>query len=371
MWKHKTSRHRLPTEWSTVTTADPNLEQALEDRIVSSAVAALEIFSIHLGRRLGLYRALDEGPMTAPDLAVTAGIDQRYAREWLEQQAVAGFVTVENADDAWDRRRYRLTEAPRAVFLTPDDPRHVSPLADMIGGVGQTIDAVAAAFRTGEGVPFVAYGEHLREGQGAINRPAFVHDLVSAWIGAVPGLADSVRRVADLGCGVGWSTIAMADQLPHAEVIGWDADPASIESAQRNAAEAAADVKFFAADAQHMAANGPFDLVTILEALHDMAQPAAVLRAAREALGPDGVLLVADENVPDYFTGPGDELERMMYGWSITHCLPAALAEEPSAGIGTVIRAPIVKELAAQAGFTSVERLGVDAGFFQLYLLRP
>jgi hypothetical protein len=102
-----------------------------------------------------------------------------------------------------------------------------------------------------------------------------------------------------------------------------------------------------------------------------MAQPAAVLRAAREALGPDGVVLVADENVPDYFTGPGDELERMMYGWSVTHCLPSALAEEPSAGIGTVIRAPIVKELAAQAGFTSVERLDVDAGFFQLYVLRP
>jgi 2-polyprenyl-3-methyl-5-hydroxy-6-metoxy-1,4-benzoquinol methylase len=353
-----------------MTTAGPNTEQALEDRVVSSAVAALEIFSIHLGRRLGLYRALDERPMTAPDLAVTAGVDQRYAREWLEQQAVAGFIAVEGADEAWDRRRYQLTDAARAVFVTPEDPRHVSPLADMIGGVAQTIDAVAAAFGTGEGVQFTAYGEHLREGQGAINRPAFVHDLVPAWIGAVPGLADSVRRVADLGCGVGWSTIAMADQLPHAEVIGWDADLASIESAQHNAAEAGADVKFFAADAQEMAANGPFDLVTILEALHDMAQPATVLRAAREALGPDGVVLVADENVPDHFTGPGDELERMMYGWSVTHCLPSALAEEPSAGIGTVIRAPIVKELAAQAGFTSVERLGVDAGFFQLYVLR-
>jgi 2-polyprenyl-3-methyl-5-hydroxy-6-metoxy-1,4-benzoquinol methylase len=354
-----------------VTTADTNPEQALEDRIVSSAVAALEMFSIHLGRRLGLYRALADATMTAPALAVAAGIDDRYAREWLEQQAVAGFVAVEDAGEVWDRRRYRLTEAAHAVFVTPDDPRHVSPLADMIGGVAQTINAVASAFRTGDGVPFAAYGEHLREGQGAINRPAFVHDLVPAWIGAVPGLTESVRRVADLGCGVGWSTIAMADQLPHAEVIGWDADLASIESAQRNAAEADADVKFFAADAQEMAANGPFDLVTILEALHDMAQPAAVLQAAREALGPDGVVLVADENVPDHFSGSGDELERMMYGWSVTHCLPSALAEEPSAGIGTVIRAPIVKELATQAGFSSVERLNVDAGFFQLYVLRP
>ena len=102
-----------------------------------------------------------------------------------------------------------------------------------------------------------------------------------------------------------------------------------------------------------------------------MAQPAAVLRAVREALRPDGVVLVADENVADNFTPDGDELERMMYGWSVTHCLPAALAEEPSAAIGTVIRAPIVKELATQAGFRSFERLDVDAGFFQLYVLRP
>ena len=124
------------------------------------------------------------------------------------------------------------------------------------------------------------------------------------------------------------------------------------------------------ANAENMASEGPFDLVTILEALHDMAQPAAVLRAVREALRPDGVVLVADENVADNFTPDGDELERMMYGWSVTHCLPAALAEEPSAAIGTVIRAPIVKELATQAGFRSVERLDVDAGFFQLYVLR-
>ena len=354
-----------------MTSADANAERALEDRIISSAVAALEMFSIHLGRRLGLYRALSESPMTVTELAATAGIHQRYAREWLEQQAVAGFIAVEDTDEAWDRRRFRLTEAHRAVFVTPDDPRHVSPLVDMIAGIGQTLDAVAAAYRSGGGVPFADYGEHLREGQGAINRPAFVHELVPTWIGAVPGLATSVRRIADLGCGVGWSTIAMASQLPQAEVIGWEPDQASIESAQRNAAQAGVAVEFVAADARDLAAAGPFDLVTVLEALHDMAQPAAVLRAVREAVGPDGVVLIADEKVADHFTVVGDELERMMYGWSVTHCLPAALAEEPSAAIGTVIRAPIVKELATQAGFSSAERLDVDAGFFQLYVLRP
>lgn len=346
-------------------------ELAIEDRLISAAIAALEVFSVHVGRRLGLYRVLAAGPSTVAEFAEAAGIDARYAREWLEQQAVAGFVTVDNTDDAWDVRRYLLDESALGAFVTPEDPRHVSPLADMVAGVGQALDSVAAAYRTGRGVPFADYGEHLREGQGAVNRPAFVNDLVPTWLGSVDGLTDRVRRVADLGCGVGWSTIAMADQLPHAEVVGWDADPASIESAQRNAADAGVTVKFVAADAQAVVADGPFDLITILEAVHDMARPLEVLRAAREALDPDGVVLVADEKVADHFIAPGDELERLMYGWSVTHCLPAALAEDPSAAIGTVIRAPLVRELARQAGFAAVESLDVDAGFFQLYVLRP
>jgi 2-polyprenyl-3-methyl-5-hydroxy-6-metoxy-1,4-benzoquinol methylase len=218
-------------------------------------------------------------------------------------------------------------------------------------------------------VPFADYGEHLREGQGAINRPAFVHDLVPAWMGAVPGLATSVRRVADLGCGVGWSTIAMASRLPQAEVFGWEPDQASVESAQRNAAEAGVDVTFVAADAKRMAADGPFDLVTILEALHDMAQPAAVLRAVREALGPDGVVLIADEKVAEHLHVPADDIERLMYGWNIVHCLPVSLADTPSAAIGTVIRSETIRELARDAGFARVDVLPVDGGFFRLYRL--
>lgn len=344
----------------------------MEDRLISSAVAALELYSIHLGRELGLYQTMTGGAVTPSQLAAAAGIDQRYAREWLEQQAVAGFLTVENpaADDT--ERRYLLTEHSKAVLVNPDDPRHVSPLADMIVGVGQTLTKVIEAYRTGNGVAFAEYGAAMRDGQGGINRPSFTHDLVPVWLGAVDGLTETLAgggRIADLGCGVGWSTIAMARHLPETEVIGWDNDEASIEVARRNAEEAGVTVRFEAADAMALAVNGPFDLVTILEALHDMSKPVPVLEAARAALKPDGVLLVADEKVAEQFTAPGDEMERMMYGWSVTHCLPAAMAEQPAAAIGTVIREPIIRDLAAQAGFDSVEALDVDAGFFRLYVL--
>lgn len=345
----------------------------LEDRLISSAVATLEIFSIHLGRRLGLYAALADAPRTPSQLAESAGIHPRYAREWLEQQAVAGFLTVDDASAPADRRVFRLDEGAAAIFIGEEDPSHVSPLADILAGIGQTLDRVATAYQTGGGVAFSDYGPHMMQGQGAINRPVFTHELVPAWIGAVDGLTERLQsggRIADLGCGIGWASIAMALQLPAATVIGWDNDPASIDTARQNAAGAEAAVRFELANAAAMARESPFDLVTILEALHDMANPAEVLRAAAAVLAEDGVVLVADEKVADEFTAPGDELERMMYGWSVSHCLPAAMAEQPSAAIGTVIRAPIVHELARAAGFGSAETLDVDAGFFQLHLLR-
>lgn len=349
------------------------LTAALEDRLVSSATAALEMYSIHIGRQLGLYDVLAEAPRTPAQLGEAAGIHPRYAREWLEQQAVAGFLKAENEAEVQDERRYRLEPEAAAVFTSGEDPRHVAPLADLLAGIGMTLDKVTAAYRTGGGVSFADYGPHMMHGQGAINRPAFVHDLVPSWIGAVEGLIERLNAggsIADLGCGVGWASIAMAAQIHGASVIGWDLDAASIETARHNASEAGVEVRFELANAAAMAREGPFDLITILEALHDMSNPVEVLRAAAAVLANDGLVLVADEKVADKFTAPGDELERMMYGWSVTHCLPASMAEQPSAALGTVLRAPIVRELGRAAGFGSVEKLNVDAGFFQLHVLR-
>jgi 2-polyprenyl-3-methyl-5-hydroxy-6-metoxy-1,4-benzoquinol methylase len=345
----------------------------LEDRLISSATATLEMFSIFLGRTLGLYVVLAEAARTSGQLAEAAGIHPRYAREWLEQQAVAGFIGVDRADSPAEERLYRLDPHAAKIFTGEEEPSHVSPLADILAGIGQTLNEVAEAYRTGGGVPFADYGPHMMHGQGAINRPAFSRDLVPSWIGAVDGLTERLNRgatIADLGCGVGWAAIAMAAQLPGARVIGWDSDPESIAAAGRNAEQAGVEVRFELANAAVMDREGPFDLVTILEALHDMSNPEEVLRAARDVLAENGLVLVADEKVADEFTAPGDELERMMYGWSVTHCLPASMSEQPSAAIGTVIRAPIVHEMARAAGFSSSETLDADAGFFQLHVLR-
>ena len=349
------------------------MEASLDARLVDQATAALEMFGVYLGDRLGLYAALrDGGPATVGELAQRSGIHPRYAREWLEQQAVAGFLTVDDPAAAAEARRYRLPEAHVGPLADPTHAAHVAPLARMLAGIGGVLEEVVAAYRSGGGVPYARYGTDFRHGQGGINRPAFSASLADAWLPAMTGVADRLRaggKVADLGCGQGWSTIAVARTFPNAQVLGIDLDPGSIDDARANALQAGIDVRFECADASALAGQG-FDLVMLLEALHDLARPVEVLQAARAALAGDGALLVADELVAPAFNAPGDLLERMMYGWSIVHCLPTQMVEQPSAAIGTVIREDTVRTLAEQAGFRDTRVLDADGGFFRLYELR-
>jgi SAM-dependent methyltransferase len=339
----------------------------LTQRLLDAATGTLELFAVHIGTSLGLYTTLDRsGPLTADELAARAGIHRRYALEWLEQQAVAGFLDVVDGTTT-DDRRYALPFENRGALVDPIDGDHLAPLAPMVVGIAGVLDEVVEAYRTGGGVPYSHYGVHFRHGQGGVNRPAFTSDLVKSWLPAVAGVSDRLAlggRVVDVGTGHGWSAIAVKSQWPAAEVIGVDTDEASIADARRNAAQAAVDVRFETA-----LPSQEVDVALVLEALHDMSRPVEVLRSLREALAPGGIVVIADEAVADSFAAPGDDIERLMYGWSVSHCLPAAMAEQPSAALGTVLRPRTVAEIAAAAGFSRCDVVDVDAGFFRIYRL--
>ncbi|HZO60160.1 MAG TPA: class I SAM-dependent methyltransferase [Solirubrobacterales bacterium] len=360
-----------------MTTTVHDRTDALAERLFGATLGALELFSVYLGAELGLYRVLAaKGPLTATELAERAGIALRYAREWLEQQAVAGLLDVEGLDEGAEARRYVLSADHARVLVDADDPAHVAPFAHMLAGIGGVIAQVADAYRSGAGVAYAAYGTAFRHGQGHINRPAFSGELPAEWLAAMPDIVARLEgpqhaRVADVGCGQGFSTVAIAKAFLGAQVDGFDIDPASIADAERHAAEAGLDgrVRFVCADAAELATHGAYDLILILEALHDMARPLAALRAARAALAAHGAALVVDERVADEFTAPGDEVERMMFGWSVTHCLPTQLTEQPSAALGTAMRADTVRQLAAEAGYGDVSVLPVENEFFRLYRL--
>ena len=228
---------------------------------------------VYLGDRLGLYAALAATPdASARELASGAGIAERYAREWLEQQAVAGLldVAVEDGDPA--ARRYRLPPEVAELMTDADSLNYLAPLGPLLAGICQTLPAVLEAFRTGDGVPYAAYGGDLRGGIARLNRPMFLHQHAADWIPAMPDIearlqaTDRPSWVADLGCGSGWSSIALACAYPATRVDGIDLDDESIEEARRNAAIAgvADRVRFDYRDAVDRALAGRYDLGDVL-----------------------------------------------------------------------------------------------------------
>ena len=346
---------------------------AVAEQLFSSVIGALETFHVYVGRALGLYEALDGAPATtAADFAARAGIHPRYAREWLEQQATAGILDVEDDTGDAETRTFRMPAGVAEVVCQPESLALVAPMASMVMGIAQAMPAVLEAFRTGGGVPYDEYGEDIRRGIAEINRPGFVNQLGAEWIPALPDLHDrlgSGGRVADLGCGEGASTLALARAYPRAEVLGLDLDPASIDAARQAAGDL--DVTFECRDAADPELAGSFDLVTLFETLHDMAHPVQALAAARSMLAPEGAVLVGDEKVAERFAAPGDEMERFNYGWSAVHCLAAAMTEADSAATGTVIREGTVRAYADQAGFGSCTVLPIEHDFWRFYRLDP
>jgi ubiquinone/menaquinone biosynthesis C-methylase UbiE len=204
----------------------------------------------------------------------------------------------------------------------------------------------------------------------------YANDLATEWLACLPDVqarlaAGTPTRVLDVACGTGWSAISLARAYPQVTVTGIDLDPASIEAARRNAAESGITqrVRFETADATTAATEGGYHLAMLFEALHDMGDPVGVLRQVRSVLAVGAPLLVADERVADAFTAPGDELERLNYGWSVLHCLPATRATAPVIANGTVLRSPTVRQWAGEAGFSRVEELPIANDFWRFYRL--
>jgi len=253
---------------------------------------------------------------------------------------------------------------------------YVAPFGSLLAGVGQALPLLLDAYRSGGGVPYAHYGDAFRAGQGAINRPAFTHDLPGAWLPTLADvherlLSEPPARVAEIGCGQGWAALAIARAYPTARVDGFDLDEPSIEEASAAARAAGLDdrVRFEVRDATELASAGTYDLILILEALHDFTRPVEALAGARAALAPGGSILVVDEKVADVFTVPGDEVERVMYGWSVLHCLPTQLVETPTAATGTVMRAATMRRYADDAGIET-EIVAIENDFFRFYRLR-
>lgn len=350
---------------------------AFLNRILQACLGVFEIAGMYLGGRLGLYRSLaDDGPATAGQLADRTRLHERYVREWLEQQAVNGILRVQNPNAAADARRYALPAGHAEVLLDEDSLSYLGPYPRQMVSSLRPLPELMTAFRRGGGVAYEAYGADCRDGIAAGNRVQFINLLGTEWFPRIPDLDVRLRakppaRVADIGCGFGWSSISIARAYPLAAVDGFDLDASSVEAARHNASEAGVDKRtsFELADAAQLDRGQAYDLVIAFETIHDMAKPVEALAAMRRLAKPDGFVLVVDENVGESFNPDPGEIERLYYGFSLLHCLPAGMASQPSAGTGTVMRSSTLRRYAEDAGFREVRTLPIAHDFWRFYQL--
>jgi SAM-dependent methyltransferase len=362
---------------SPATPPDGAIEQggAVMERLFEALLGSLELATVHLGSQLGLYAALAQ-PRTAGELAVVADIDARYAQEWLEQQAISGLVDVAESGDS-RTRRYVTSPGQQLALAESTSPVYAASMALLLGGVGSVLSRLPGAYRDGSGISFGEYGDDVRLGQGLFNRGPFLDQLTQEWVPAMPEVARLLARdgaaVVDLGCGVGWSSIALAKAYPGLAVLGVDSDDASIMDARAHAVESglAERVRFEVSDADADFDKDGYDVAFFFEALHDMAHPVEALDAARRSLRSGGRVVVMDERADDDFAPGGSPIERLLAASSVLHCLPVGRSQQGSAATGALIRPDTVRAYASGAGFAGVEVVPIEHDLFRFYVLTP
>jgi ubiquinone/menaquinone biosynthesis C-methylase UbiE len=330
-------------------------------RFVGDLGATAAAGSVVLGDRLGLYRALAERPATAAELAERTDTSPRYVTEWLRGQAAGGYLEYDP-----DADNYSMTEEQAFALTDPDGPVFLPGAFQLALGALQAVPAITEAFRTGAGFGWHEQHDDVFAGCERFFRPGYSASLVPEWIPAMDGLADRLAagaRIADVGCGLGASTVLLAGAYPASTLVGFDYHAGSIETARKRAAEAgvADRVTFRVASAQTFDTPSPdeasYDLVTTFDSLHDMGDPLGAARHIRDMLAPDGRWLIVEPAAADTVAGNLNPVGRVYYSFSTLLCVPNALSQPGGYALGAQAGEAAVRQVATDAGFTRFQRV--------------
>ncbi|WP_129669531.1 class I SAM-dependent methyltransferase [Phytoactinopolyspora endophytica] len=324
--------------------------------------------SVVVGNRLGLYRALAQGPATPEQFAERSGCHPRYLTEWLRGQAAGGYVNYDPATG-----EFSLSEEQAFCLADPNGP-NVSAAFLIALGYLRAEPLITEAFRTGEGVGWHEHDEDVFVGCDAFYRPGYVAELVPNWIPALDGVEAKLTagaRVADVGCGLGSSSVLLAQAYPNSAVVGSDYHAESIELARKKADDAGVGDRatFEVATAQAFT-GADFDLVMMFDCLHDMGDPVGAARRVREALTPDGTWLLVEPFAADRVEDNLNPVGRLYYSGSTFLCVPNALSQSGGHALGAQAGEPAIREVVTEAGFTRVRR-AADSAFNIAYEIRP
>lgn len=308
---------------------------------------------ISTGYRLGLYRAMaGQGPMSSIEFASRTGCDERYAREWLNSQVVAGYLVYRDESET-----YELPAEHEPVLVDENSPLFLSGAFEIPAAMWADQERTLEAFRTGNGISWGEHDARLYHGIAGIYRNAYRASLVAEWLPALDGVVEKLERgarVADVGCGHGHSAVLMASAFDRSRFVGFDTHEDSLDAARReaDAAGVADRVEFNSGDASSY--PGSYDLICFFDTLHDLGDPVGAARHALSALTEDGTLMVVEPYAGDSVNDNIGIVGRLYYGGSTTLCLAHSRSEDVGLALGAQAGPARLTAVLKEAGFGSV-----------------
>jgi len=351
-----------------MTVETKKLEQFL-GQFVTDLGATVHAGMVVIGDRLGLYKALAAGPLTAPELAAITRTDERYVREWLASQAAGGYITYNPQTN-----KFGMTEEQALTLANEDGPAYLPGAFELALGSLAAVPRITEAFRSGAGMGWGEHEDRVFHGCEKFFRPGYAANLVSSWIPALDGVQDKLARgakVADVGCGKGSSTILMAKAFPKSHIYGFDYHDKSIEAARESAKrQGVADrVTFEVAKAKEFPGKD-YDFVAVFDCLHDMGDPVGAAAHVRAALNDDGSWMIVEPFANDDLQDNLNPVGRVYYSFSTLLCTPCSRSQEVGMCLGAQAGEKQVQKVVTSAGFSRFRR-ATQTPFNLVYEARP
>lgn len=319
--------------------------------------AAFHAGMVVIGENLGLYKAMAQAgqPLTSGELAQRTDTNERYVREWLCSQAAGGYVTFDATT-----QRYFLSEEQAFALADEKSPAYLPGAFILAVSALRAVPQISERFRTGEGLGWHEHDACLFRGTELFFRPGYAANLINSWIPALSGVEAKLRagaKVADVGCGLGASTILMAQAYPESTFVGFDYHDRSIEMARQRAAEGgvAERVTFEIARAKDYPGEG-YDFVTFFDCLHDMGDPVGAAAHVRESLAADGTWMIVEPFANDQVQDNLNPVGRIYYSASTLLCTPASLSQEVGLALGAQAGEARIRKVVTEAGFNYFRR---------------
>jgi ubiquinone/menaquinone biosynthesis C-methylase UbiE len=338
-------------------------------RFVGDLGASVHSGMVVIGEKLGLYKALAEGPVNSAELAAKTGTDERYVREWLSSQAAGGYAMYDAKT-----RKFSLSEEQAFTLANEESPAYIPGAFQLALGSLAAVPRLVESFRSGAGMGWHEHDEEVFHGCEKFFRPSYAANLVSSWIPALDDMnakLESGARVADVGCGKGASTLLMAKAFPRSEFFGFDYHDKSIEGARATAAREGLEVRanFGVAKAKEFPGRD-YDLVTVFDCLHDMGDPVGVAKHVRQALKENGTWMIVEPFAHDELEDNLNPVGRVYYSFSTLLCTPCSRSQEVAMCLGAQSGEKRIREVVEAAGFRRFRR-AAETPFNVVYEARP